>query len=86
MARPRGREGAGDEGGTRGSGQRAGWRWESPAGRDAGLDSVAGTDPLTSCVVSGKPLLSGRPLLDLYMEEASLYDPFMLKFRSIQEV
>ena len=72
MARSRRREGVGDEG---------------SAGRDSGLDSVAGTDPLTSRVVSGKPpSLSGRPLLELYMEEASLYDPFMLKFRRIQEV
>lgn len=87
MARSRRREGVGDEGWTWGSGQRAGWKCEGSAGRDSGLDSVAGTDPLTSRVVSGKPpSLSGRPLLELYMEEASLYDPFMLKFRRIQEV
>lgn len=85
MARPRGRR----ERETRaGCGpqdreQEAG----GPAGRDTGLDSAAGTDPLASCVVSGRPpSLSGRPLLELYMEEVILCDPFMFKFRRIQEV
>lgn len=48
MTRSREREEAGDEGGTRSSEPRAGWRW-GPAGNDTGLGSLLGFDSDQLC-------------------------------------